>query len=234
MAKKMQNAKVKNKNENYDTLKKLSYDLGTASFGVCDICKIKDGFNINKEALKDLDYGISIAVKVSSSVLNDIIDKPTPLYFHHYRQLNALLDSISLRLTNFIEGQGFKALPIPASQILDWKRQTAHLSHKKIAYNAGIGWLGRNNLIVHPLFGSQIRLSCVLTDMPLAIDTSLEDGCNECRECIKVCPVNAIKERQKDFDHMECFNKLKSYQRENIVGQFICGICVKACNGQQK
>lgn len=208
------------KKANYQRLKKLTTDLGAAAFGVCDF----------KEK-KGLDFAVSMAVRLSRSVLNEIEDKPTKLYFHHYRQANGFLDHIAMRLSNFIQAGGFNALPVPASQIVDWEKQTAYLSHKKIAELAGIGWLGRNNLIVHPEFGSQIRLVTVLTDMPLPADKPLKNGCGECRKCIEVCPAGSIKESQKDFDHSACFEKLKFFQRQRFVDQYICGICVKACRG---
>lgn len=203
---------------NYQKLKKQAADLGAAAFGVCDF-KEKAG----------LDFAVSAAIRLSKSVLDEIEDRPTKMYFHHYRQANSLLDHIAMRISNFIQSEGFNALPVPASQIVDWEKQTAYLSHKKIAELAGIGWLGHNNLIVHPQFGSQVRLVTILTDMPLSVDKPLKNDCGECKKCIEVCPAAAIKERRNDFDHMACFEKLKYFQRQRFVDQYICGICVKAC-----
>jgi len=218
------------KNKNYEALKKLTTESGAVAFGICDIKKEKENFGLSPEILEGLESAVSIAVGLSKKILNEITDAPTKLYFHHYRQANNLLDHISMRVTSFIQDQGFNALPIPASQIVDWQKQTAHLSHKRIAGLAGVGWVGRNNLIVHPKYGSLIRLATILTDMPLSVDGELKKGCADCRECIKVCPVSAIKESSKDFDHLACFEKLKSFQKQRIVNQFICGICVKACS----
>ncbi|MEO0077238.1 MAG: 4Fe-4S binding protein, partial [candidate division WOR-3 bacterium] len=106
-----------------------------------------------------------------------------------------------------------------------------HLSHKRIGVAAGLGWIGRNNLLVHPQYGSQFRLVTILTDMPLATDTPLNSDCQDCRKCIEVCPAQAIKERPEDFDHMKCFEQLKEFQKKGYVGQYICGVCVKACSG---
>lgn len=207
------------KNKNYNTLKKFAVELGAAAFGVCEAEKLTE----------DLNFAVSIAVRLSRKVLDEITDKPTKLYFHHYRQANNLLDHIAMRLANFIQKLGSNALPIPASQIVDWQKQTAHLSHKRIARLAGIGWLGRHNLIVHPEYGSQIRLVTVLTDMPLPVDKPLKKDCGGCKECVAVCPAGAIKEEQKDFDHLACFEKLKFFQKQRYADQFICGVCVKAC-----
>jgi len=122
---------------------------------------------------------------------------------------------------------------MPASQILDWQNQKAHLSHKKIGYLAGLGWIGRNNLLVNRKLGSQFRLASILTDMPLKKDKPLKLDCGSCRLCLAVCPAQAIKESARDFDHHKCFEKLQEFQKQKLVDQYICGICVKVCKGKQ-
>jgi len=50
-----------------------------------------------------------------------------------------LLDQIGLKLTGLLQRNGYRALPIPASQIVDWDTQRAHVSHKRVAELAGLG-----------------------------------------------------------------------------------------------
>ena len=220
------------KKNNYEGLKKMAAELGAVAFGVCDIKEERKNFNLPPEIVEDLDFAVSIAVRLSKKILDAITDKPTKLYFHHYKQANNLLDHISMRIAAFIQQQGFNALPIPASQIVDWHKQTAHLSHKRIAELAGIGWSGRHNIVVNPEYGAQIRLTTILTDMPLSVDKRLEEDCGKCKRCVGVCPADAIKESPGDFDHLACFEKLKFFQKQRYADQFICGICVKACAGK--
>lgn len=215
-----------------EQLRDIAFRSGAVLFGTADIKPLKKEFHFSDEILKDLDYAISIAVRLSGVILEGIIDAPTKLYYHHYRSINMALDQIALRLTNFLQSKGYKALPIPASQIVDWQKQTAHLSHKKIACLSGIGFLGRNNLVVSPEYGAHIRLVTILTDAPLKTDKPLTLDCGACKRCISVCPAGAIKEKQEDFDHIKCYEKLKEFRDKGIVGQFICGICVKACNSR--
>ncbi|MEK6528604.1 MAG: hypothetical protein AABZ36_06975 [Nitrospirota bacterium] len=160
---------------NYDKLKKLALSSGISAFGSGYIDDLKTHFDaLPLEQTDGLSYGISIAARVSDSVLHGITTGPTRHYLHHYKMLNLLLDQTALKLSLYIQETGYRALPIPASQIIDWEKQTAHLSHKMIALRAGIGWIGRNNLLVHPEFGSKIRLATVLTDMPLTTDKPVE------------------------------------------------------------
>lgn len=222
------------KQDNYSKLKEFALSKGASLFGVSDFICGDKSVNINESVLKGLDKAVSAAVRLSSDILEEIVDKPTKLYFHHYRAINMFLDQLALSLQQFLQKQGFRAIPIPASQILDWDKQTAHLSHKKFAESAGIGWLGINNLIVSPEYGAKIRLITILTDMPLKIDKPLSCNCAQCMACIKTCPANAIKKKREDFDHMICYEKLKEFRKNKYVDQYICGICVKACKASAR
>ncbi len=216
---------------NYETLKRFALDEGAALFGVADISGIKDSFLLKPEMLKDIDRAISVGLALSGEILEEIIDRPTKLYFYHYRQANIFLDQLALKITAFLQRKKFRALPVPSSQIVDWSKQLGHLSHKKIGELAGLGWIGRNNLLVNKNLGSRFRLVTILTDMPLPQDSSKESNgsCGDCRDCIPVCPAGAIKERREDFDHIRCLEKLKEFRSQGLVDQFICGVCVKAC-----
>ncbi len=214
---------------NHSFLKKTALSQGASLFGVADISAIRQEFEISPAVADRVTRAVSFGVGLSEAVLSEIVACPTKLYFHHYRTANMFLDQLSFRMSRLIEEKGYLAYPVPASQITDWDKQRAHLSHKKIGYMAGLGWIGRNNLLVTKKHGSQFRLATVLTDMPLSADKPLKGGCGDCFACISACPALAIKKDPADFDHMACFEKLKSFQRQNIVGQFVCGVCVKIC-----
>ncbi|MCX5706485.1 MAG: 4Fe-4S binding protein [Candidatus Omnitrophica bacterium] len=222
------------KNKNYTTLKKFAVAQLVDLFGVADISKEKKDFQIQEGLLAKLDKAVCIGVRLSQSVLEEISNAPTRLYFHHYRTVNATLDQTALRISNFIQRKGFRALPIPASIILDWQNQKGHLSHKKLGVLAGLGWIGRNNLLVNKTLGSQFRLATILTDMPLKVDKPAKENCQNCRLCVKMCPAEAIKETPEDFEHIKCFEKLKEFQKQRLVDQYICGVCVSVCRGKKQ
>jgi len=216
-------------NENYQQLKKYSLNLGVSLFGVADIVRIRDSFRLSDSIKKQFPWGISLGKRAADAILDDIQDEPTQLYLHHYRQLNFFLDRSAFLLASHIQELGFGALPIPASQIIDWEKQQAHVSHKKIGFLAGLGWIGRNNLLVNPKLGSRFRLVTVLTDFPLETDQPIVGSCGECRQCLRSCPAQAIKANPADFDHIRCYEKLDEFRKKHIVSQHICGVCVKAC-----
>lgn len=225
---------MKERKQNYDKLMGFALDQGLSLFGVADVVGIREEFSLARELRERFDRGISLGKRLLDAVLEDIEDRPTRLYFHHYRQLNFFLDRAAFLLSSYIQDSGFQALPIPASQIIDWDRQRAHLSHKKVGYLAGLGFIGRSNLLVNPELGAKFRLVTVLTDMPLEADKPLEGDCGTCIKCLEPCPAQAIREKKEEFDHRACFEKLKEFRKMGIVGQHICGICVKACSGLKR
>jgi len=216
---------------NRESLEKLALELEFSLFGVADITDIRREFHLDLDLVSQFDRGISLGKKLLDPIIDDIKDRPTPLYFHHYRQLNFFLDRAAFLLSSHIQEQGFKALPIPASQVIDWERHISHVSHKKVGQLAGLGWIGRSNLLVNPDLGARYRLVTILTNLSLEPDMPLDRDCGECKACLPTCPAQAIKEHQKDFDHLACYDKLREFRRQGLVGQHICGVCVKACQG---
>lgn len=216
---------------NYQKVKDFARRLGFCLFGAAELTDLKRSFfELSPETVSRLDKAISLAVRLSDAVLEDIGDHPTRLYLHHYRQANYFLDRNAFELSRFIQEMGARALPVAASQTIDWVNQRGHLSHKKVAQLSGLGWIGRNNLLVTPQWGAKVRLVTVLTDLPLEIDRPLERDCGECRDCIETCPAGAIGEKVEDFDHRKCFEQLSVFRNKLNLGHYICGVCVKACS----
>ena len=220
----MDNDKIKNE------LRVLAEARGGRLFGVCRIDDLRDTFHFEiKVASEKLNTAISIGVPVSCAVLNTIIDRPNMLYKAHYQQINHILNDIAFALASHIIDLGFDAIPIPASKMLKWKPMRAHLSHREIAYKAGLGWWGRNNLLVSKEYGSQVRLATVLTDLELETDMPSGLDCGDCYACVEACPADAIGENRGDFNLDACFKKVSEFARPENIGSYICGLCLKPC-----
>ena len=206
--------------------------MGCKAFAVADCETLRDRY---AEAL-DLVTGpfaraVVVGMRLQRAVLTDVEDAPTPLYFHHYRQLNYQLDRLALRLADILQDHGYEGLAIPASQIIRRDPMRGHVSHRLLGWWGGIGFLGRNNLLVHPVYGAQMRYVSVLTDAPLAAGVPHEGSCGTCMACLKACPAGAIGESSEAFDLDACYGKLCEFVRLRFVGQHICGVCVRACAG---
>jgi epoxyqueuosine reductase QueG len=205
-----------------ETLEALVLSAGASLFGVAPLPLGSGNFGGYSRV-------VSVGAVLSSGILDTIEDSPTKIYAYHYRTVNTFLDQTATRVVSYIERAGFKSLHVPASQIVDWENLTGRISHKEIARLAGLGFIGRNNLLVTRRFGAAVRLVSILTDMPLIEGSPVDGDCGECRECIAVCPAGAIGETAKDFDLERCKEKLRRFKK--YVGHHICGVCVRACKG---
>lgn len=199
---------------------------GTKLVGFCDVPKDLRMLEIEESFPRVIVFGFSL----SKSVLETIKDRPTLIYKHHYKTVNWLLDQTACHLVRFIEEQGKRAIAIPASQLVDWEHHKGHASHRHLAQEAGLGYIGRHGLLVHPEYGAQVRYCSILTDLEFAPDEKVEADCGTCRNCITACPARAITEDGVDI--FRCYEKLEEFSRIRGIGQHICGVCVKACDGR--
>lgn len=182
------------------------------------------------EIRERLPRAIVFGYQLSKSVLETIIDHPTLIYKHHYKTVNWVLDQTAFHLVRFIEKQGKRAIAIPASQTVDWEHQKGHISHKLLGKEAGLGFIGRSGLLINPIYGAHVRYVSILTDLDFEPDKEIEGTCGDCRKCIDVCPAQAINEDGVDLSR--CFAKLREFSKMRGIGQHICGVCVKVCDGR--
>jgi len=108
-------------------------------------------------------------------VFDMIEDRPTPNYASVYQTANRLLDEIAFKTSLKLQKDGFRSLPIPASQILDRENYPGTISHKAVARMAGLGWQGKSLLIITPQYGPRVRLVTVLVDAPLRADHPIKN-----------------------------------------------------------
>lgn len=212
----------------YDELKSLAQKHGINIFGVADIRQAKQGFNLPPAKTQGLKYGLVLGKPLSHYVLATLKKGPNRLYLRHYLSVNRALDKVAHQLARFIASQGYRALPIPASRVINRRRLIGEASHRQLGYLAGLGWIGKSSLLINPRYGAQVRYVSILTNMFIRPDKPLTHGsCGKCRACINICPAQAIKERANDFDRQACYARLKEFDRQ--VGGVICGLCVKTC-----
>ncbi len=181
-------------------------------------------------AFAGFDRAVVAAVALSRGVVASCISEPTRAYAYHYRVVNATLDHIACRLVSYLEEHGFETLAVPASQVLDWGDITGAVSHPRLAMLAGLGFIGRHNILVTPTFGAAVRLVSVFTKAPLAPDAPAGGDCGACHECRGACPAAAIGETAAAWARDRCLDQLRDFKKR-ITGQYICGVCVRVCGG---
>lgn len=93
------------------------------------------------------------------------------------------------------------------------------LPHKTIARLAGIGWIGKNNLLVTQEFGCALCLGVVLTDAPLETTSPklMQSKCDNCNICVKVCEPKTLKGQTWNV----------GIHRDDMLDVYKCTTCLK-------
>lgn len=219
-----------------DLLKALSPD---GIFSLCLSFGAQDaGFARVDDGPAGFPRALSIVVRLSDAIMDEVVDKPTYTYFNHYRSVNALIDNILLRTGLMLQQAGFRYITVAASQSKPDSPFEGRYSHKKAAVCAGLGKIGRNSLFLHHRWGPRVRLGTLFTDYspgkepvegePVlsASQKNLHAGCEGCRKCIELCPSGALSDKGVDAAVCSAWMK-KEYQ--HIGRGSVCGICISCC-----
>ena len=106
------------------------------------------------------------------------------------------------------------------------------------AKRSGVGWVGKNTLLIHPRAGSYFFLAELIIDLDLEPDGPMKDYCGTCRRCIDACPTEAISPEGYLLDGSKCISyltiELKEAIPESFRGKmdnwmFGCDVCQDVC-----
>jgi epoxyqueuosine reductase len=155
---------------------------------------------------------------------------------HGYDVLNQRLNLIASLLSSYLNQNGYRTLPIAAAERADQENAIPTVSHKMIAHIAGLGWIGKNCLLVTPQHGPRLRLVSVLTNAPVsAVDRPMDQRCDGCDACVSACPAGAIRGRPfvagESREERLDFRKCQGYfeEMEKTGKHAVCGMCLYVC-----
>lgn len=106
------------------------------------------------------------------------------------------------------------------------------------AKRSGVGWVGKNTMLIHPKAGSYFFLAELILDLDFVYDHPIKDYCGTCTRCIDACPTDAISPEGYVMDGSRCISyftiELKEAIPEEYKGSFDnwmfgCDICQEVC-----
>jgi epoxyqueuosine reductase len=118
---------------------------------------------------------------------------------------------------------------------------SAPVAEKAFAKRAGLGFIGKNHLLINPCFGCKLLLGEIITSLKLQTDKPINGNCADCGKCITACPTAALAPDGL-FDARKCISYLTIEYKAKItrdlaekIGNrlFGCDECIFACPYQK-
>lgn len=179
-------------------IKSITLSLGADQCGIASVERYQDapdGFHP-----EDVYSKCKSVVVFLKRMPSEAINAENPVvYSHGAHMLYSLLDNIGINLCLTLDKQGIKGVPVPTDvPYLYWDNNNKHgmgiISMRHSAYNAGLGILGRNTLLINKKLGNLVYIGAVLINIAIEPDPIVDDfACPpNCRLCLDACPVQAL------------------------------------------
>ena len=233
--------------EAYERLRHIAMENHCDIFGVADMTPAFPLFTSEEKSyLTRFPKGISFGMHFVDSLVDAIAEDVDNISAQHafvdyiYYTLGRWLDDVGVLIARELTRLGAAAYPLYHFAFPVSPTMYGAVSHKMIAHLAGLGFIGKNCLLVNATYGPRLWLGSVLTDAELPTGLPIARGreCEECMECIRRCPVNALNDvpfrveepRDKRFNAMVCAGYFAERGKKGFPNyEMNCSLCMAVC-----
>ncbi len=166
-------------------------------------------------------------------------DKSTPTgrisAYAQYEDYHTFIKNLLGELTRYIESLAYKK---PKFKICV---DSVPLAERALAERAGVGFIGKNHILINPKIGCRIFLGEIITDLKIETDKPIAADCANCDKCVRACPTGALNADGR-FEAQKCISYLTIEHKGKILPElsakigdrlFGCDECVLACPYQE-
>lgn len=246
--------------EQTELIKRKARELGFSRVGVAPAEALDDD---RRRLRKWLDGGRHATMKWMENWFEKRVDprelvggaKSVIVLTYNYFTDRDQIDPRAPRIAKYARGKDYhRVLKQKLNELLQYIQDTfgnvngrafvdsAPVMERAWAARAGVGWVGKNSLLLHPEDGSFFFLGELIVDLELEYDQPIEDMCGSCTMCIKACPTNAIVE-PRVVDARRCISYWTIEHRGDLPEalrphmnnwMFGCDICQDVCPYNRK
>jgi epoxyqueuosine reductase QueG len=201
--------------------------------------RLKEITGMHYDEFIEKGFFVSIAYVYPNGIIDNIgiinegvLDKDAwNIYAKWYQYLNNSLNLASQTIADRLDGIAIKATSTGMVLRVESVKEyfPTVVSHRVHAEQSGIGWRGKNNLVINPVYSCMIRLAGVVTTVPLHVTKKTDDSCESCDHCLQACTFLKHKDKLDDYRE-QCLAFMNGLALDGEV----CGKCIKACVYSQK
>ena len=206
----------------------------------CSIVGFADLRCLPEEARLSFGKGILIALPFTREAMLENMNGLPRRYLAEHDPMTRQLQYLKKITVNFLKARGYEATGDTPASVIDYDALRSPLPQKTVATLAGIGWIGKNAMLVTEEAGSAVRMTVALTNAPLACGTPVTKsrcapGCTACAEiCPGKAPLGGLWEagvdRDSFFDAHVCQAAARARAKALLgCGEAMCGLCVSNC-----
>jgi epoxyqueuosine reductase QueG len=192
-------------------------------------------------------YGVSIGKRLDDNIIDNLLEGPTIEYFNHYKNVNRQLAELTQNIQKDLLIYNINSLPVIPTITAGLKHYEKYMtslsydiSHKMVATRAGLGWIGKTDLLITKKFGPRLRLVTILLKQDPGCNTKpiVKSKCGKCNICVLKCPAKAATglnwdvtiHRDEFFNAFRCREKCGELAKQRLkVDERICGLCIRVC-----
>jgi len=216
---------VRDMDERFARISSLIDSLGVSKWGVADVARLPHS------AARG--FGRAISLLIGYDRLPGPYDESA--FDRILSETRDRMHCVRQAICELATGMGIEHHIAAAGQGPD--NLTSHFPHKTAATLAGLGWVGKNALLVTEEHGPRVRLATILVDLDIErADPVSESRCGDCRVCVDACPYGCVTgvEWYPGIDRNLLLNAQLCYDtRDGFVEQLgrrhACGFCLLDC-----